>query len=202
MRVIKAEDRFNELPADRKEAILERADELYAEITKDVSVKFCPPRWLRRRNGKRPRSNSPALIRGQKEPGRNAGFLRFEVQCGSTRILARPIDDSRDHHGMTRSTLAGSECVPRSSGRRCLEACTLRRYACGPRSRRRLASRRASERSALSRRLPTHAYDWRRSGPRIPVAMFILTPRPFSVAKAASVRPPIRRARIPARNRR
>jgi len=44
MRVIKAEDRFNELPDDRKEAILKRADELYAEITKDVSVKFCRPK--------------------------------------------------------------------------------------------------------------------------------------------------------------
>jgi hypothetical protein len=55
VRVIKAEDRFNELPEKRKKAILKRADELYAEITKGVSTKFSRPKVAAPRGSKAPK---------------------------------------------------------------------------------------------------------------------------------------------------
>jgi hypothetical protein len=42
--VIKAEDLFDKLPEKEKQIIRKRADELYAEISKDVSMSFCRPR--------------------------------------------------------------------------------------------------------------------------------------------------------------
>ena len=50
--VVKAKDRFDELPEKEKEVIRQRADALYAEITKDVSTKNCRPRKAASKVGK------------------------------------------------------------------------------------------------------------------------------------------------------
>jgi hypothetical protein len=44
MVVIKAKDRFAELPEKEKQAIRKRADEIYAEVTGGTSTHFCVAR--------------------------------------------------------------------------------------------------------------------------------------------------------------